>query len=148
MGNRQMFQNTIQIRASSTVVERCFTDLQLMHRWLNPALRCEPVGEIWSTEKGSRSHFIVNIPLWQPSLNSTVIERAPGLVIWAFHGFFKGQDRWECTPIANGTELLNRFEFEVPNPIVQLGFNLFAAKLTQNDMEAQMQRLKQVAERL
>lgn len=148
MVNRQMFQNTIQIRANATTVERCFTDLELMHRWLNPALRCEPVGPRWSTEIGSQSRFVVQIPLWQPTLNSTVVERAPGLIVWEFTGFFKGRDRWECTPTDTGTELLNRFEFQVPNPIVQFGFNTFAAKLTQQDMAEQLQRLKQVAERL
>ncbi|PSN17685.1 SRPBCC family protein [filamentous cyanobacterium CCP5] len=148
MGNRQMFQNTIQIRANATTVERCFTELELMHRWLNPALHCEPVGETWSTALGSQSRFIVQIPLWQPTLNSTVIDREPGLIVWEFEGFFRGRDRWECIPTDTGTELLNRFEFEVPNPIVRFGFNTFAARLTQQDMAAQLQRLKQVAERL
>jgi hypothetical protein len=42
--------------------------------------------------------------------------------------------------------LLNRFEFEIPNPFVRFGFNTFASSWTQTDMQAQLQRLKRVAE--
>jgi Polyketide cyclase / dehydrase and lipid transport len=141
------FEQSIQINASSTAVERCITEQTLMHRWLNPALRCEPVGE-WSTDVGSRSRFIIQIPLLQPTLNSLVVEREPGLVVWEFQGFFQGRDRWECQPNDQGTHLLNRFEFDVPNPIVSWGFNTFAASWTQNDMKAQLRRLKRVAEEI
>lgn len=145
MSSRQVFEQLIQIDASATVVEQCITDLELMHRWLNPALRCEPVGE-WSTQLGSRSRFIVQIPFLQPTLKNRVVEREPGLVVWEFDGFFRGRDRWECRPNAKGTELLNRFEFEIPNPIVRWGFKAFAANWTQEDMKAQLRRLKRVAE--
>ena len=147
MSNTQIFEQSIKIKASATVVERCFTDLTLMHRWLNPILRCEPIGE-WSTQVGSRSRFLIQIPLLQPTLNSTVVEREPGLVIWEFKGFFQGRDRWECQPAETGTHLLNRFEFEIPNPLINWGFNTFAAKWTQDDMEAQLRRLKRVAEEI
>lgn len=147
MPDRQIFEQSIQINASATAVERCLTELSLMHRWLNPALRCEPIGE-WSTALGSKSRFVIQMPILQPSLQSVVVERQPGLIVWGFEGFFRGRDRWECQPERQGTQLLNRFEFEIPNPIVQFGFNQFAAKWTQADMQAQLQRLKQVAEKL
>ncbi|MBW4520701.1 MAG: SRPBCC family protein [Scytolyngbya sp. HA4215-MV1] len=143
----QVFEQSIQINASATAVERCITDRDLMHRWLNPALRCEPVGQ-WSTELGSESLFIIQVPLLQPKLRSVVVTREPGLVVWQFKGFFKGRDRWECQPTAKGTCLINRFEFEIPNPIVRFGFNRFAVTWTQNDMQAQLRRLKRVAEAL
>ncbi|MBW4559448.1 MAG: SRPBCC family protein [Trichormus sp. ATA11-4-KO1] len=144
----QVFTQSIQINATATVVERCITDLTLMHRWLNPALCCEPVGETWSTDVGSQSRFVIQIPLLKPSLNSVVVERRPGLVVWEFQGFFRGRDRWECQPLAQGTLLLNRFEFDIPNPIVSWGFKNFAASWTQEDMQAQLRRLKQVAEQV
>jgi uncharacterized protein YndB with AHSA1/START domain len=147
MSQPQVFEQTIQIAASSTIVERCITDLTLMHRWLNPALRCRPVGE-WTTEIGGRSRFIIQIPVFQPTLESIVLEREPGLVVWGFRGFFEGRDRWECLPTATGTKLLNRFEFVIPNPVVQWGFRQFAAQWTKKDMEAQLRRLKRVAEGL
>ena len=140
-----LLEQSIQINAPATVVEHCIADLVLMHRWLNPALRCDPVGE-WSTDMGSRSRFVIEVPLLQPTLESTVVEREPGLIVWEFDGFFKGRDRWECQPVEKGTRLLNRFEFEVPNPIIRWGFNTFAATLTQQDMQAQLRRLKRVAE--
>jgi len=141
----QVFEQSIEIKASATVVERCITDRGLMHRWLNPALRCEPIGD-WNTEIGGRSRFIIQVPLLQPTLLSTVLEREPGLIVWEFEGFFQGRDRWECQPVADGTLLVNRFEFFVPNPIVRWGFDTFAATWTKADMQAQLRRLKLVAE--
>ena len=148
MSNSQIFEHTIQIRASATVVEQCVTDRALMHQWLNPALRCEPVGETWNTDLGGQSRFMIQVPVLEPALLSTVVERAPGLVVWEFNGFFAGRDRWECQPNEGGTQLLNRFEFTIPNPIIAFGFNTFAAQWTQQDMQAQLKRLKQVAERI
>ncbi len=112
----------------------------------------------------------------RPTLRSVVVERSPGRVVWGFDGFFRGRDRWECQIEGNdsaedvsdfdrspdaarpkaarpdaarlGTTLLNRFEFTIPNPLVSFGFRQFAASWTKQDMESQLQRLKQVAERL
>ena len=144
---RQVFEQSINICASATVVERAITDRDLMHRWLNPLLRCEPIGE-WDTSVGSRSRFIILIPLLKPTLISVVIEREPGLIVWGFQGFFQGRDRWECQPIPQGTKLINRFEFEIANPLIEFGFNRFAATFTKADMEAQLRRLKRVAEEI
>lgn len=143
----KIFEQSVQINAIPTIVESCLTNRTLMHRWLNPALRCDPVGE-WSTELGSQSRFIIQTPILQPTLNSVVVAREPGLIVWEFQGFFWGRDRWECQPQAEGTLLLNRFEFEIPNPLVRWGFDTFAAKWTQADMRSQLHRLKQVAEEL
>ncbi len=141
----EIFEQSIDINAPATVVERCITDRVLMHRWLNPALRCEPVGD-WGTDIGSKSRFVIQIPVLKPTLYSTVVERQPGLVVWGFEGFFKGRDRWECQPIEKGTCLVNRFEFEIPNPLVSWGFKTFAENWTKEDMQAQLRRLKRVAE--
>jgi hypothetical protein len=145
MSASRVFEQSIQIQASAIVVEQCLTDLPLMHRWLNPALRCEPVGT-WSTEIGAQSRFIIQMPVLQPTLNSVIVQREPGLVVWQFKGFFEGCDRWECNPELEGTRLVNRFEFTIPNPIVRFGFDRVAAEWTQNDMKAQLRRLKRVAE--
>jgi hypothetical protein len=142
-----IFEQRIEIQASATIVEQCFTDLALMHRWLNPVLRCEPIAE-WTTEIGSKSRFVIQIPLLKPTLRSVVIQREPGLVVWEFTGFFKGRDRWECQPLEAGTLLINCFEFTIPNPLVNWGFQLFAAQWTGADMQAQLRRLKQVAEEI
>lgn len=148
MPKQQVFEQSVQVQASSTTVERCITDRALMHQWLNPALRCEPLGDTWTTALGGQSRFVIQIPMLEPALVSTVVEREPGLIVWAFQGFFEGCDRWECQPIETGTQLLNRFEFTISNPLVAFGFETFAAKLTKQDMEAQLQRLRSIAERL
>jgi hypothetical protein len=145
MSPGQVFEQSIQINASATVVEQCITDRMLMHRWLNPALRCEPVGD-WSSDIGSRSRFVIQIPVLKPTLKSVVVERAPGLIVWQFEGFFQGSDRWEYQPVAQGTHLINRFEFEIPHPVIDWGFNTFAIRWTKEDMQAQLRRLKRVAE--
>ncbi len=141
----QIFEQSIQISSSAVIVERCFTELELMHRWLNPVLRCEAIGE-WSVQLGARSRFVIQIPLIQPTLKSVVVKREPGLIVWEFNGFFRGCDRWECKPNPQGTLLINRFEFTIPNPLINWGFNLVAANWTKNDMKAQLRRLKRVAE--
>lgn len=143
----QVFEQSILIRSSATVVEKCFTDRELMHQWLNPVLRCEPIGQ-WSTQIGAKSFFLIQIPVIRPTLVSEVVEREPGLVVWGFQGFFSGRDRWECQPKPDGTLLVNRFEFTIPNPLIRFGFNTFAAPWTQKDMQAQLRRLKRVAEAL
>jgi hypothetical protein len=144
-GNCQIFEQTIQINASLEVVDRTITDRPLMHQWLNPALRCDPIGE-WSTAIGAKSRFILQVPLIHPALQSIVIERRLGLVVWEFNGFFKGNDRWECMPDKDFTRLINRFTFQIPNPLIAFGFETFAAQWTRKDMQAQLLRLKQVAE--
>lgn len=145
MSNPQIFEQSILINTSATIVERCITERELMHKWLNPLLRCESVGE-WNTKLGSKMRFMINIPLIKPTLKTEIIQREPGLIVWGFEGFFQGSDRWECVPNSQGTLLINRFEFIIPNPLVTFGFNLFAAKFTQKDMIAQLRRLKIIAE--
>jgi len=143
----KVFEQSIQINASAVMVEKCLSDRELMHRWLNPRLRCEPIGE-WGTSLGSRSRFIIDLPGIKPTLNNRVVEREPGLIVWEFGGFFQGRDRWECQPNDQGTKLINRFEFQIPNPLVKVGFELMAARSTQQEMSAQLSRLKRVAETL
>lgn len=145
MPSSQVFEQSINISASATTVERCIIDRDLMHCWLNPALRCDPIGE-WNTDVGGKFRFVLNIPVVEPTLKAVVIEREPGIIVWGFQGFFQGSDRWECQPTAEGTLLLNRFEFQIPNPLIEFGFNQFAATWTKADMQAQLRRLKRVAE--
>ncbi|WP_024545688.1 SRPBCC family protein [Picosynechococcus sp. NKBG15041c] len=142
----EIFEQSIQVRASATCVEQCFTDLDTMHRWLNPLLRCEPLGDRWSTDLESKSRFWLKISLVKLVLNNAVVEREPGLIVWQFSGFFRGRDRWECIPTETGTQLVNRFQFDIPNPLVRWGFQVFAARWTKKDMQAQLRRIKAIAE--
>lgn len=147
MAPSALFQQSIYIDAPITVVDQTITDQHLMQRWLNPALTCKAEG-VWSSEIGSKTRFLIQIPFIQPTLYSTVVERQVGLVVWQFTGFFTGQDRWECFPEITGTRLVNRFAFTITNPLISFGFWTFAATWTQKDMLSQLKRLKAVAESL
>ncbi|MEN9224485.1 MAG: SRPBCC family protein [Thermostichus sp. HHBFW_bins_43] len=142
-----LYTQSIQIAAAIPQVDRCITDLDLMKRWLNPLLHCEAVGSP-EAKLGSRYRFSIRIPFGAPVLDCVITERAEGLVQWQFEGFFQGTDRWECRAQAEGTLLVNHFDFRIPNPWVAAGFYLLAAGLTQRDMRAQLRRLKAVAESL
>jgi Polyketide cyclase / dehydrase and lipid transport len=142
-----IFEQSIHIKASAIAVDQCITDLDLMQKWLNPLLKCEPMGE-WQTSVGSKSKFTIQLPIFQPTLKNVVLAREPGLIVWGFDGFFKGSDRWECEPNERGTRLINQFEFNIPNRIIAWGFDRFAATWTKSDMEAQLRRLKIIAEEL
>lgn len=145
MSIRQVFTQSINISARITIVEKCITDPQLMVQWLNPLLGYQPQQE-GDLIVGSRSHFMIKIPGVNPTLDSWVIERQPGLIVWQFEGFFQGCDRWECQENNQETFLFNQFEFSIPNPLIRWGFNLFASSLTRADMQAQLQRIKILAE--
>lgn len=145
MTHQRVFEQSITIAAAPAAVEQCLTSQTLMHQWLNPVLRCQPIGP-WNTDLGGRSRFLLRLPLWQPSLTSTVVERAPGLIVWEFEGFFRGRDRWVWQATLEGSYLVNQFMFDIPNPTVAWGFDQVAARWTQQDMKAQLRRLKQVAE--
>ncbi len=142
-----LYIQSIAIAAPVSQVDRCITDLELMKRWLNPLLECEAVGSPQAVV-GSRYRFRLRLPWLAPQLDCVITERAEGLVQWQFEGFFTGTDRWECQPEDGGTLLVNRFAFSIPNPWVAVGFHLVAAGLTQQDMKAQLRRLKAVAESL
>ena len=144
MTERQ-FTQSVDIAAPVDVVDRCIVSEDTMAAWLNPMLKCEAIGT-WSTEIGSRFRFTLKIPFLSPHLDCAVQERQAGLVVWSFQGFFTGTDRWECQELDRGTRLLNQFTFEIPNPLVRVGFDLVAARLTQRDMQAQLVRLKSLAE--
>lgn len=145
MADTTTFEQSVYIEAPIAIVDHTITDQTLMHQWLNPLLKCEPIGE-WSSQVGSQTRFTIRIPFLYPTLHSQVIERREGLVVWAFAGFFQGCDRWQCQPEISGTRLINQFEFCIENPLIAIGFQTFAAKLTRRDMQSQLQRLKQVAE--
>jgi hypothetical protein len=146
------FEQSVLIKAGVKQIERCFTSLELLHCWLNPLLHCQPMGE-WSTTVGSKSYFMIQLP-WlphqlAPTLHNTVVERAPGLIVWQFLGFFHGTDRWQCHPYGDSlTLLVNQFQFVIPHPLIAFGFHQFAAPMTKADMQAQLNRLQGIAEGL
>lgn len=141
---KQVLEQSIQINASAVVVDRCITELDLQRRWQSGS--CEPVGE-WSVAVGSYSRLTLKTPWFQFSLNRTVAVREPGLVVWSFNGLITGRDRWECRPRAIGTLVVNRWELQA-NPAISWGWQFLNRKWTNDEMAAQLMRLKYVAEEL
>ena len=142
-----IIENDILIEASPAAVERCFTDLERMRRWLHPLLRIEPVPREgpWRTDLGAESRFTLAIPGLEPSLVSRVVRRDPQRIHWAFDGFFVGEDHWHWAPESGGCRLHNRFEFTIPNRVVAWGYERFGAPLTGRDMAAQLERIRDLA---
>jgi hypothetical protein len=139
------FEQSIEIQASPSQVDRYLVEPDLMHQWLNPLLRCEAVGS-WSVAVGQDFRFILQIPLLSPTLACRVVDRGSYWVEWQFTGFFTGSDRWECLPSSAGTLLTNCFRFTIPNPWVAWGFQQTAASWTKRDMCQQLERIKCLVE--
>ncbi|MGB8699660.1 MAG: SRPBCC family protein, partial [Thermosynechococcaceae cyanobacterium] len=77
MNPMQVFEQSIRINASVPIVDQTITDRDLMHQWLNPMLRCDPIGD-WQTAMGSECLFVMQVPLVHPTLHSVVVERRLG----------------------------------------------------------------------
>jgi hypothetical protein len=141
---KQVWEQSIQINASAVVIDRCITELDLQRRWRSGS--CDPVGE-WSVAVGSYSRLMVKVSWFEFSLNRTVVVREPGLVVWSFDGLLTGRDQWECRPRATGTLVVNRWELQT-NQAIGWGWHRFNRKWTNDEMAAQLMRLKYVAEEL
>lgn len=124
------------------------TERDLMLRWMSPAVRFEPLNG-WRFEMGDR---------WRLTLTGlgdllyadyVVYERRPGLVLWAFDGFWEGFDAWHWLPSPvepAHTIIQNRIEYELRVPGLDLIWPLTVGPLMDWDADVQMQRLKRVCE--
>ena len=142
---QQVFENSIEIRASATVVERCITETKSIKIWLGPLLSYEVV-EVWGIPAESRAYLTINLPLFRPKLTTNVIWREPGLIIRECAGLLSGWDLWECLPTPEGTLLVNRLKIEISNPLIHWSFLNLAATAIKNGMKKRIKRLKKIAE--
>jgi Polyketide cyclase / dehydrase and lipid transport len=140
-------QKSIYIKASATVVDRCLTELELIHRWRNGLVTCEALGE-WLLSPGSRSRLRLENSLWPIVLRNNLVRREPGLVRWEFQGLLRGFDQWECQPAAAGTQLVNRWQWQAANGWLDWWWRNFGARAIEDDIEAQLMRIKYVAEEI
>jgi hypothetical protein len=140
-------EKSIEIKASATVVDRCLTDLALMQRWRNGLVTCTARGE-WSTSLGSRSRLRLENSFWPLALGQIVVQREPGAIVWEFSGWLRGSDGWECQPSASGTKLVHRWEWRAANGWIAWWWRSFGARAIEEDIEAQLMRIKYVAEEL
>lgn len=141
---RQSWEQTIQIQASAVLVDRCLSELPLIHRWLGAAW--EPIGT-WDLAVGSGSRQLVSVGGWQIKLSRIVLIREPGLVVWGLSGFLTGREYWECQPNEHGTLLIHRWELQFSS-VSGWGWSTWLGQRIQEARSEHLQQLKFLAEEL
>ncbi len=137
----------VLVQAGFARVEAVMTERPLMERWMSPAVRFQPVGS-WSFAEGAR---------WQLQLTGLgrlveaayiVQERRPGLILWAFDGFWEGFDAWQWMPAPKhaGTLIQNRIEYAIRIPGLAQLWPATIGPLMGWDAQVQMERLREVCE--
>lgn len=124
------------------------TDRALMERWMSPAVVFSPL-DGWRFDTGAP---------WRMQLRGLgslldagyiVADRQPGLILWAFDGFWEGFDAWHWRSLDDGRTLIqNRIEYNLRVPGLDLIWPLTIGPLMGRDADVQMQRLKRVCEQL
>jgi hypothetical protein len=145
--SKEPWERSIQINASALIVDRCLTELDLIQRWRNSLVLTLPIGD-WSVAEGSRSRLFLQFSLLPITLRNVVVRREPGLIVWKFTGWLQGYDRWECQPTDRGTRLVNCWEGQMGNRWLDWWWKYFGERAWADDREAQLMRIKYVAEEL
>ncbi|MGQ9613884.1 MAG: SRPBCC family protein [Chloroflexus sp.] len=143
-----LLEEFVVVTAPIERVERVMTDEALMKRWMSPVVQFTPL-DGWQFERGVR--WRLRLTGVGPLLEAgyVVVERRPGLVLWAFDGFWEGFDAWQWLPWqerSDQTLIHNRVEYRLLVPGLDLIWPLTVAPLMKLDAQAQMGRLRQVCE--
>ncbi|RMG48376.1 MAG: SRPBCC family protein [Chloroflexi bacterium] len=143
-----LLEEFVVVTAPLDWVERVMTEEALMKRWMSPAVQFTPL-DGWQFERGAR--WRLRLTGVGPLLEAgyVVVERRPGLVLWAFDGFWEGFDAWQWLPWqerSDQTLIHNRVEYRLRVPGLDLIWPLTVAPLMKLDAQAQMVRLRQVCE--
>lgn len=141
-----LLEEFVVVAAPMERVETVMTAQGHMRRWMSGAVQFTPL-DGWRFDAGAR---------WKLTLSGLgrlleayyiVHERRPGLVLWAFDGFWEGFDAWHWLPADQGRTLIqNRVEYALRLPALDLVWPATVGPLMGWDARAQMQRLKQVCE--
>lgn len=127
-------------------VDAVMTERALMERWMSPAVRFEPL-DGWGFAAGSRWRLTLTGLGRLLEASYVVHERSPGLILWAFEGFWEGFDAWHWRPQGEGRTLIqNRIEYELRLPALDLIWPATVGPLMGWDAKVQMERLKGVCE--
>ncbi len=143
-----LLEEFVVVNATMDRVETVMTDETLMKRWMSPAVQFTPL-DGWNFATGAR--WRLRLTGVGPLLEAgyLVIERRPGLILWAFDGFWEGFDAWQWLPWQGNpdqTLIHNRVEYRLRVPGLDLIWPLTIAPLMKLDAQAQMVRLRQVCE--
>lgn len=141
-----LLEEFVVVTAPLERVEAVMTERELMRRWMSGAVQFTPL-EGWRFDQGAR---------WRLSLTGLgrlleadyiVHERRPGLVLWAFNGFWEGFDAWHWMAQTSGQTLIqNRVEYTLRLSALDLIWPATVGPFMGWDAKLQMQRLKQVCE--
>ncbi len=143
-----LLEEFVVVNAAMDRVETVMTDETLMKRWMSPAVQFTPL-DGWNFATGAR--WRLRLTGVGPLLEAgyLVVERRPGLILWAFDGFWEGFDAWQWLPWQGNpdqTLIHNRIEYRLRVPGLDLIWPLTIAPLMKLDAQAQMVRLRQVCE--
>jgi hypothetical protein len=143
-----LLEEFVVVHAAMDRVETVMTDEALMRRWMSPAVQFIPL-DGWNFATGAR--WRLRLTGVGPLLEAgyLVVERRPGLILWAFDGFWEGFDAWQWFPSQENpdqTLIHNRIEYRLRVPGLDLIWPLTIAPLMKLDAQAQMIRLRQVCE--
>lgn len=148
MNSAMQTQETfVLVQADMARVEAVMTEQSLMQRWMSSAVRFVP-RDGWSFAVGAR---------WQLQLTGVgqlleadyvVHERRPGLILWAFYGFWEGFDAWHWLPHTDPAHTLiqNRIEYQIMIPGIAQVWPFTIGPLMDWDARVQMERLQRVCE--
>ena len=145
-----LLEEFVVVNAAMDRVETVMTDETLMKRWMSPAVQFTPL-DGWNFATGAR--WRLRLTGVGPLLEAgyLVVERRPGLILWAFDGFWEGFDAWQWLPWQGNpdqTLIHNRIEYRLRVPGLDLIWPITIAPLMKLDAQAQMVRLRQVCEEI
>jgi len=145
-----LLEEFVVVNAAMDHVETVMTDETLMKRWMSPAVQFTPL-DGWNFATGAR--WRLRLTGVGPLLEAgyLVVKRRPGLILWAFDGFWEGFDAWQWLPWQGNpdqTLIHNRIEYRLRVPGLDLIWPITIAPLMKLDAQAQMVRLRQVCEEI
>jgi hypothetical protein len=137
----------VVVRAGMDRVEAVMTERALMQRWMSPAVQFRPLGE-WGFAAGSRWRLQLTGLGRLVEADYIVYERRPGLILWAFDGFWEGFDAWQWLPAPDRQETLiqNRIEYRILIPGLAQLWPATLGPLMGWDARVQMERLREVCD--
>ncbi|MFV9503186.1 MAG: SRPBCC family protein [Oscillochloridaceae bacterium umkhey_bin13] len=141
-----LLEEFVLVKAPMERVEAVMTERDLMRRWMSGAVQFEPL-DGWRFDQGAPWRLTLTGLGRILEATYLVQERRPGLVLWAFDGFWEGFDAWHWLPQLDGRTLIqNRVEYRLRLPALDLFWPATVGPLMGWDAKVQMQRLRQVCE--
>ena len=142
----RLLEEFVLVAAPLARVETVMTDQGLMRRWMSGAVQFTPL-DGWRFDQGAPWRLTLTGLGRLLEASYVVHERRPGLILWAFDGFWEGFDAWHWLPQGPRQSLIqNRIEYVLRHPAIDLIWPATVGPLMGWDARVQMQRLRHVCE--